>query len=293
MPRKFDYEIHDIITPDETPLILILGGKAVGKSTLAKLLAGGYSQNGYERCLSLAVDPNGPVACRPIRAVYPDAEDPWGWFQGFMDYGSQQAYKKMSAPFGLILDDATALSTRLIQQVVLQGSWRGDSRGEQPNLKEYGVAIERLRRISQWMRNKSPFQCNIIVSNELYIEDTEREVLMFGPNVVGKNTFAQELPALATHLFYVLPPKQAKRTWDKNTKQWVSQPNTGHRFVLTVPDGSRPAGNRLNTLQEITLDERESIQPGDLVNFRRKIFPGDERENPSVLLDPRTTHSKV
>jgi len=243
-------------------IILLMGPSKAGKTTLACLLFG--KQNTFV----LSFDPDGLKSVRPIDAFIVDPKKPWDYCVDVFPEITKLKGKKNTC----VVDDLTHMGYVFLR---VQKSYK-DSR------KTYGEAIEQMRQLVEKLKYDFPWLNIIYTSTDMYVEDQEEKVVMTYPNVIGRYTFAQEMPGRCDHVFYLLPPKQRKKVVDGGKRLIIDKVE---RKILTTSDGVLMAGNRVNQAGGETileLQEEVSVDDGlkNIERLRSKLL-GTYRPNSS------------
>lgn len=254
MPIKYDKKkLNDRHT------ILLLGPPKAGKSTLASHLFG------QENTIVLAYDPDGLKSNPDTDALIIDHKNAWQDSIAAFDM-IKKDYKHKTC---IVINDITTAGMTFLRNAPQGRDLR----------RSYGIAIDQLRQLIEKL--KFDFSQSVIIEAvDMYIEDENAGVIFTYPNVIGKNTFAQQLPGMLDHVFYVNPPK-TKTVIDPKTKKPVKQQL---RTILTQSDGLKLAGNRVNTAGQkpiLELTEEVSIGSGldNIEILRNKLLrreAGDE-----------------
>jgi hypothetical protein len=227
----------------------MMGPSKSGKTTLACYLFG------KPNTAVVSYDPDGLRSVRPIDNVFIIGEASGKPHDDFIN--SLPHLQKLKGK----------VTTIVVDDLMHAGMTYLENAKPSPNkLKMYGEAIGQLREVVNKLKYDFTWANVIFTATDMYVADKEDEdaPVMTYPNVIGRYTFAQEMPARCDHVFFVLPPKQIK-TIRPGTNGKIMDVNC-ERKILTTADGIRLAGNRMNTIDEHILELKEEVTIGEGLN---------------------------
>lgn len=231
-------------------IILFAGPGKSGKTTIA------YHLFGRENTSILSYDEIGMKSIRPVPSAFViNPNDPW------KDTLNTLPELKNLKKQALLVDDLTHMGNMFFRHI-------RDTAKHSNTLKMYGGAIDYSRQVMEYCKWNLTHMHIIYTCTTRSVTDEDGERWTF-PNVIGKDTFAQEIPALVDHLFFVMPPVQETiipggRAKDARTV--IS------RKILTSGNGAIIAGNRMNQAGQqpiLELTEEVAIEDGSLENIEK------------------------
>lgn len=248
MPRKYDGK------KDKRHTILLLGPPKAGKTTLACNLFG------KENTVVLAYDVDGLKVVDDVDALIIDPMNAWEDTMEALRVLKKEYSKKTT----IVVNDITTCGMLFL---------RNAPQSRDPR-RTYGIAIDQLRQLVEKLKFDFPTYHVIFEAVDMYLEDEQEAVIFTYPNVIGRYTFAQQLPGMVDHVFYVVPPK-IKKTVDSKGKVTKEV----ERVILTQTDGIKLAGNRVNVAGKepiLELTEKVSIEDGvdNIARLRKKLLGG-------------------
>lgn len=229
---------------DLTHSILMVGPPGSGKSTLAVNLFGKADT------IVIAYDRKGLKSIGKVDALLIDPKQPWEDSITALNIIQQKyAFKKC-----IVINDATTMSRMFL---FAEGSSK-DMR------KPYALAIGKLRQFMLKLTTEFPNQHVIVECVDQLVRGEEDEVTFTAPNVIGKDTFALELPGMFDHVFYVNMPDS--KTTIVNGKPFTEVKRT----ILTQSVKGKLAKNRINIAGEariLDISESVMIEDNDFTNI--------------------------
>jgi hypothetical protein len=240
---------------------LILGPSKAGKTTFARWL--------FKNPLWVAWDPDG---VQSVRGTFPDDNIIWvprrrpkEFLYDFLEKDLPERVRSGKYD-GLVNDDLTHMSRLLTKQAA---GWSYDL----AQIQHYGKSISWIRDYMEKLKFDFVEISLAYVATDMYVQNEADSTFLCIPNVFGKDTFAPEIPAMVSNVFYCLAARKSK-------KQNVARDYN----VLTVADGLRLAGNRLNVaggelLLEAEIETTIWKKGGELINpidGIRRVLEGEE-----------------
>ena len=228
---------------DSRHTMLFVGPPGSGKTTLACHLFG------KENTISIAYDPKQLKAVGKIDALLMDPHRPWeDTIEALAVLKRDFKHKKC-----ITVSDMTHMSRQLLY---------AEPKGKDVR-RAYAMAIDKLRQFIEKLLTE--FDQHIIMEAvDMFIRDEEDKVMYTLPNVIGKDTFATELPGMVDHVFYVNLPKNVTEIVNgKPTTKVI-------RTILTQANGTALAKNRMNIAGEpriLDISEVVMIEDGSFANI--------------------------
>lgn len=216
--------------------ILMVGPPKSGKSTLSVNLFG------KDKTLVIGYDIKGLKSLGKVDILPIDPTKPWADSLDALSWIRREA--KRIKKECIVLNDATHMSRMLLY---------AEKEGKD-NRKRYALAIDKLRQFMLKLTTEFNDFHIIVESVDQVVRDDEDKVSYTAPNVIGKDTFAMELPGMFDHVFYVELPNS--KTEIVNGKPVT----TVTRTILTQSTKGKLAGNRINVAgQPRILDISEPV----------------------------------
>jgi hypothetical protein len=228
--------------------ILMVGPGKAGKSTLAVNLFG------KENTVVIAFDRKGLKSVGKVDALLIDPLHVWD--------DTLEALRIIKKDFPpskktcIDINDMTFMSRMLLYA----------EKESKDNRKRYALAIDKLRQFA--IKITTEFTDYHIIAEvvDQLIRDENDNLSYTAPSVIGKDTFALELPGMFDHVFYVnLPQTITKIVAGKAV-------TTTTRSILTQTVGGRQAGNRMNVVGEpriLDISEEVMIEDGSFANIEK------------------------
>lgn len=236
---------------------LILGPSKAGKTTFARWL--------FKNPLWVAWDPEG---VQSVKGTFPDENIIWvprkrpkEFMYDFIEKDLPDRLKSNEYD-GLVNDDLTHMSRLLTKQAA---GWSYDL----AQIQHYGKSISWIRDYMEKLKFDFTEISLAYISTDLYVQNEADKTFLCVPNVFGKDTFAPEIPAMVSNVFYCMTPRKSK-------KEGVARDYN----VLTVADGLRLAGNRLNVAGgellleaeiETTIYQKGGVVINPILNIRKVL----------------------
>lgn len=241
---------------DSTHSILMIGPPKSGKSTLSVNLFG------KDKSLVIAYDRRGLKSVGKVDALLIDPAHVWD------DSLEALSYIKKNYPPSvkqcIIINDATHMSRMLLYE----------EKASKDNRKRYAGAMDKLRQFMLKLTTEFTDYHLIVESVDQIIRDEDDQTSYTAPNVIGKDTFAMELPGMFDHVFYVELPTSKVEMVGGKPKEII------RRTILTQANKGKLAGNRMNVAGEpriLDISEEVMIEDNSFANIdklRAKLLGG-------------------
>lgn len=196
---------------------LSIGPPKTGKSTFARWL--------FEDPVWIAYDHEGIDSVKdsldPDKIIWVSRKN---IIEHTRDIVEDELYKFEGKADGIVVDDLTFMSRGIYR--------KSAGRLSHYHIKHFGTVVGEMRDFMDMIKFNHTWASYIYISTVLFITDQEENLCSL-PNVFGKDTFAPEIPATVSNVFFHLPPKKHKKAGRGYT-------------VLTESEGAKMAGNRLS-----------------------------------------------
>jgi hypothetical protein len=234
--------------------ILMVGPGKAGKSTLSVNLFG------RENTVVIAYDRKGLKSVGEVDALLIDPKNIWtDTIEALQCIRRDFPPNKKSC---IVVNDMTFMSRMLLYA----------EKESKDNRKRYALAIDKLRQFCIKLTTEFTDYHIIAEVVDQLIRDDNDNVGYTAPSVIGKDTFALELPGMFDHVFYVNLPET--KTTIVNGKPFTKTTRT----ILTQSVGGKQAGNRMNIVGEpriLDISEEVMIEDGSFANIdklRKKLL---------------------
>lgn len=246
-------------------IILFMGPGKSGKTTTA------FNLFGRENTTVLSFDKEGLKPIVPVPSCFIiDLTNPWK-----DTYETITGALKNTTKSAILVDDLTHAGQAFYAYERKHGRHSN-------KVKFYGDAIEHMRDLMDYLKYNTDKHIIYTCTSKIVLEEDNNETVRITmPNVLGTNTFAQELPARVDHLFFMLPPQRQTQIV-KDAKGKITGKEVKHiRKILTQSDNDIVAGNRMNQAggsQILTLEEEVTIDDNltNLTALRNKLLQRKE-----------------
>lgn len=259
--QSLNFEVFD------RHIILFMGPGKSGKTSTA------FNLFGRENTSVLSYDVEGLKPIRPVTSCFViDLQNAW------KDTWETLPELKKVKQTTILVDDLTHAGNAFFAEA------RRTSRHNN-KMKMYGDAIEHLRDLMDYLKYNLPDKHIVYTcTSRIVVEDDDDEkIRLTMPNVIGKDTFAQEIPARVDHLFFMLPPVAKTRVTKDQKGRVTGKQTLWERKILTQSTGSILAGNRMNQAggeQILTLEEEVTIGEGlsNIEALRNKLLQKEGKD---------------